>query len=184
VKNVARLWRRELNSILETEASACSAADRRAAYAKLAHAMRRNPSLVAGLRAEGRRILDSRAEVLQGIEWLAIRFPDRNAEELFDRAINVALAHCLDLELQAKTRDTGKKTRVATPRVDINEAFCKHLAKKRRQPQSINAEAVRWLFRECKIKTEEREDMSEKERRLVQSVARAGQRWSKANLPE
>jgi hypothetical protein len=109
VKNVARLWRRELNSILEAEASARSAADRRAAYAKLAHAMRRNPSLVAGLRAEGRRILDSRAEVLQGIEWLAIRFPDRNAEELFDRAINVALAHCLDLELQAKTRDTEKK---------------------------------------------------------------------------
>jgi hypothetical protein len=193
MNNLPRLWRSELDSVLQAEASTRSPADRREAFADIASSMRRNAKLVAALRAEGRHLLDARAAVVQAVEVLAVRFPDLEAEQAFLSAIATAFTWCLDLELRGESRDTGKNTGVAIPRKDLNQEFCKHLAKKRKEPESIAAEALNWLYRisgedsekmEVKITTNERKKLTEAERAIVEKVTRAGQRWWKAQYPK
>jgi hypothetical protein len=190
MNNLPRLWRSELDSVLQAEASTRSPAERRKAFANLSATMRRNAKLVIALRAEGRHLLDARAAVLRSLEILAVRFPDPEAEEAFGSAIASALTWCLDLESRGKSRDTGKKTGVAIPRKDLNQEFCKHLAKKRKEPESIAAEALNWLYRisgedsgkmEVKITTNERKKLTKAEQAIVEKVTRAGQRWWKAH---
>ena len=177
MKNTAALWRLELDALLEAEASTRSPADRRKAFGEIAATMRRNPKLIAGLRAEGRHLLDARAAGVGAVERLAVVFPDRAAEEAFESALAAALSWCLDLEARAKIRDTEKKSRVAIPRTKLTEEFCRYLARKRTNRRSTAAEALDWLYRKCMIKSNVRKDLTKEELKKVNSLARVGQRF-------
>lgn len=182
MNNLPRLWRSELDAILQAEASTRSPADRRKAFSDIAFSMRRNTKLVAALRTEGRHLLDARAAVLQTVEVLAIRFPDLEAEEAFLSAIATALTWCLDLEARAKAGDTGdtpKKNGVANSKNPENATFLAFLARKKKRPEELEPVAREWylkLQRESGLKVEENGKLKPHIRRKIKALARAARR--------
>jgi len=179
MNNLPRLWRSELDSVLQAEASTRSPADRREAFADIASSMRRNAKLVAALRAEGRHLLDARAAVVQAVEVLAVRFPDLEAEEAFLSAIATAFTWCLDLELRGESRDTGKKTGVAVQREDLNKQFCEYMAKKRKRVGSSDTEARKWLFENGKIKSDIQKELADDDKKKVRRIAKSWRHYLK-----
>jgi hypothetical protein len=173
MKNAAALWRLELDALLEAEASTRSPADRRKALGEIAATMRRNPKLIAGLRAEGRPLLDARAAVLVAVERLAVVFPDREAEEAFESALAAALTWCLDLEARAKAGDTPKKEREAIPRGPDNRDFLDSLKRLNRPIENFEAEAHKWW---CKQNGKKAEALTKGDKGKIKALARSALR--------
>jgi hypothetical protein len=211
-QNALRLWREELDELLEIDLSTRGKPlSRFSKYLFFIPRFRTDRNLkdslqrihgntlkvrdavrvaVAGvlLHAFSRLDQESREMWLKTYPWLNAvpALPEKEQYVQLEEAISSAFRLLEDLEsgvgknapaIVGDTGDTGKKSRVAVPREDLNLEFCKYLAKKRKPPESIAAEALNWLYRECKVATNQRKNLTKADRKLVESVTRSGQRW-------